>query len=144
MKHPIAALLTSLAISAAHASEPAPANTFSKDYQACMEKAGPPGFYDQSAQGACVDAEVKRLKQRINKAYGKLVKLWADNPEGIAQLDKAQKAWVEARDATLLLLQEHGGGNGQVAYLVSTGYLLDALAERAALLEQLVASNGGE
>lgn len=142
MKKALALLLACVAL-AAHADDTPPPTHFSKAYDACMEKAGPPGFYDQSAQGDCGEAEVKRLKLRINKAYNQLVKLWANDPEGIAQLDKAQKAWVEARDATLHLLQERGGTNGQVIYLVSSGYLLDSLAERAELLEGLVASHGG-
>lgn len=139
----IPALLLACASLAAHADD-TPPSRFSEAYEACMAKAGPPGFYDQSAQGTCTEAEVKRLKLRINQAYNKLVKKWASDPQGVAQLDKAQKAWVEARDATLHLLQERGGSNGQVAYLVSSGYLLDALAERAELLEGLVAANGGE
>jgi len=143
MKHTLALLLACAAL-AAHAADTPPPSHFSKAYGACMEKAGPPGFYDQSAQGTCADAEVKQLKLRINKAYNKLVKLWANDPEGIAQLDKAQKAWVEARDVTLHLLQERGGSNSQVAHIVSSGYLLDALTERAELLEGLVASSGGE
>lgn len=138
-----AAFASALVIGAsAHATQPP--SHFSREYDACIEKAGPPGFYDQSAPAACNEAEIKRLKLRINKAYNKLVKLWADDPEGVAQLDKAQKTWVQARDETLSLLQERGGHNGQVVFIVSSGYLLDALAERAELLEGIIASNGGE
>lgn len=143
MKKILTLLLACTAL-VAHADDVPPSSHFSKAYDTCMAKAGPPGLYDQSAQGDCVEAEVKQLKLRINKAYNKLVKLWASDPEGIAQLDKAQKSWVEARDATLHLLQERGGTNGQVVYIVSSGYLLDSLAERAELLEGLVASHGGE
>lgn len=144
MKHLTIAALAWLAFAGTCAHAEQATSRFSKTYDACIAKAGSPGFYDQSAPAACDEAEIKRLKQRINQAYNKIVKLWTDDPEGIAQLDKAQKAWVQARDETYHLLQERGGHNGQVVYIVSSGYLLQSLADRAELLEGIVASNGGE
>lgn len=143
MKCTAVAALACLLLAAANAHADQPASRFSKEYNACIEKAGPPGFYDQSASAACDEAEAKRLKQRINKAYTTILKLWADDPGAVAQLDKAQKAWVQARDETYHLLQEHGASNGQTLYVVSSGYLMQALADRAELLEGVVAANGG-
>lgn len=133
-----------LACLSAHAkdthTEPRP---YSPQYYACLDKAGPTTFYDQSADSNCDAEEVKFQKKRINAAYGKLVKLWKDNPQTVAQFNAAQKAWVQWRDSTYALLQEAGGTNGQVVYLVSSDFLLRSLVDQANLLETLVTSNGG-
>lgn len=133
-----------LACISAHAkdsgAEPRP---YSPQYYACLDKAGPTTFYDQTADSNCDAEEVKVQKKRINAAYGKLVKLWKSNPQEIAKLNAAQKAWVQWRDSTYELLQEAGGTNGQVVYLVSSNFLLRSLVDQANLLETIVASNGG-
>ncbi len=120
-----------------------PASPYSPQYYACVKKAGSPGFYDQSASASCDEAEVKFQKKRINAAYDKLSKMWSTDPDRLAKLNVAQKAWVRWRNETYALLQEAGGSNGQVVYIVSSGFLLKSLVDQADLLESLVAANGG-
>jgi uncharacterized protein YecT (DUF1311 family) len=142
-KHIVILLLLLSAV--AHAQDNSSAvSSFSKTYEACIKKAGTPGFYDQSASAKCDEEEIKFQKNRINLAYKKLLKLWADNPNAVAELNKAQKTWVQSRDETYNLLSNYGGDNGQVVYVVSSQYQLQALADQASLLEELVASNGGD
>lgn len=144
MKRLFALLLLSICISAhAHGNAPE-ASPFSAQYYDCIKKAGPPGFYDQSAAAQCDDAEVRFQKKRINIAYGKIVKMWSSNPQEIAKLNNAQKLWVQWRDNTYALLQEAGGANGQVLYIVSSQFLLQSLADQANLLEGILTSNGGD
>lgn len=143
MKKPIALLMLLLAASTHAQDAPSATHQFSKTYEVCIEKAGSPGFYDQSTSSQCDSEEIKFQKNRINVAYNKLVKLWADNPDAIAELNKAEKAWVQSRDETYGLLSNYGGANGQVVYIVSSQYLLQALADQARLLEGLIAANGG-
>ncbi|HTH77034.1 MAG TPA: hypothetical protein VL635_21815 [Trinickia sp.] len=79
----------------------------------------------------------------INTAYGKILTMWSSNPQAIEQLNNAQKAWVLWRNGTYGLLQEAGGSNGQVAYIVSSQFLLKSLVDQAQLLEGILAANGG-
>jgi hypothetical protein len=68
MKLPLTfAFVLACMCTAAHAgaSEAAP---YSPQYYACVKKAGPPGFYDQSAAAACDDAEVKFQKKRLTSS----------------------------------------------------------------------------
>lgn len=137
-------LLLAVASTQTWSAEPASANSpYSKDYAACVKKAGPPGFYDQSATARCDEAEVKFQKARINTAYNKILKMWANDPASIDKLNKAQKDWVQWRDNTYALLQENGGSNGQVVYIVSSSFLLKSLADQANLLEGILTANGG-
>lgn len=119
------------------------ATAYSDAYYVCAKKAGPPGFYDQTTASNCVAAEVKFQKKRINAAYGKILKMWKDNPQDVAKLNSAQKAWVQWRDGTYDLLQDAGGSNGQVVYIVSSQFLLKSLVDQANLLEGILESNGG-
>ncbi|MGH8777454.1 lysozyme inhibitor LprI family protein [Paraburkholderia sp.] len=136
-------LLLATASTQAWSTEPLPATPYSKAYAACTKKSGSPGFYDQSAAARCDEAEVKLQKTRINTAYNKILKMWANDPLAIEKLNKAQKAWVQWRDGTYHLLQENGGSNGQVVYIVSSSFLLKSLADQANLLEGILAANGG-
>jgi uncharacterized protein YecT (DUF1311 family) len=130
------------ALSHAQGTNPA-ANPYSSEYVACMKKAGPPGFYDQSAAANCDAAEVRFQKKRINTAYDRILKMWENDPQEITKLNNAQKAWVQWRDGTYDLLQEAGGTNGQVVYVVSSDFLLKSLVDQANLLEGILSANGG-
>lgn len=137
----IAFLLACVCTSAyAGTSETAP---YSSQYYACVKKAGSPGFYDQSAAAACDEAEVKFQKKRINAAYNKILTMWSSNPQAVEKLNNAQKAWVQWRNDTYGLLQEDGGSNGQMVYVVSSQFLLKSLVDQAQLLEGILAANGG-
>lgn len=119
------------------------ASPYSKEYAACVKKSGPPGFYDQAAASNCDAAEVKFQKKRINSAYNKILKMWENDPAAIAKLNNAQRAWVQWREGTYDLLQDAGGTNGQVVYIVSSSFLLKSLADQASLLEGILSANGG-
>ena len=138
---PVVLLACGFAHAQGNSQTPSP---YSKEYAACIAKAGPPGIYDQSAASNCDVAEIKFQKKRINTAYNKILKLWQDNPDAIARLNNAQKAWVQWRDETYGLLSEDGGMNGQVVYIVSSSFMLKSLADQANLLEGILSANGGD
>jgi uncharacterized protein YecT (DUF1311 family) len=66
----------------------------SAEYSACSEKAN-----TQSEMTACASDEAARVDANLNTTYRALLARVASQPEALAKIKAAQKAWVAYRDA---------------------------------------------
>jgi uncharacterized protein YecT (DUF1311 family) len=66
----------------------------SAQYRACNEKAK-----TQFDLNACASGEAARVDAALNKVYRELLSKAADQPEAVAKIKAAEKAWIAYRDA---------------------------------------------
>ncbi len=66
----------------------------SAEYRACSEKAN-----TQSEMTACASDEAARVDANLNATYRALLARVASQPEALAKIKAAQKAWIAYRDA---------------------------------------------
>jgi uncharacterized protein YecT (DUF1311 family) len=102
---------------------------FSKDFEACLDKAGgvTPAMMD------CISAELKRQDALLNQNYRKLMaSLSAGRKKA---LQEAQRAWIKFRDTNCDFYYDPDGGSA--ARIDANECLLNATADRAKELAQL-------
>jgi uncharacterized protein YecT (DUF1311 family) len=102
---------------------------FSKEFDACMDKAGgvTPAMID------CISAELKRQDALLNQNYRSLmVSLSAARKK---TLQEAQRAWIKFRDSNCDFYYDPDGGSA--ARIDANECLLNATADRAKELAQL-------
>jgi uncharacterized protein YecT (DUF1311 family) len=66
----------------------------SAEYRACSEKAD-----TQSEMTACASDESARVDAKLNATYRALLARVASQPEALAKIKAAQRAWIAYRDA---------------------------------------------
>jgi uncharacterized protein YecT (DUF1311 family) len=66
----------------------------SAEYRACSDKAN-----TQAEMTACAGAEAKRVDAKLNSTYRALLANVASQPEALAKIKAAERAWVAYRDA---------------------------------------------
>ena len=67
---------------------------YSQDYSACNDKAN-----TQAAMNACAGDEASRADNELNEVYRTLVTKSASQPEAVAKIKAAERAWLAYRDA---------------------------------------------
>jgi uncharacterized protein YecT (DUF1311 family) len=63
-------------------------------YRACNEKA-----QTQTEMNACSNEEATRVDAELNRVYAKLLSKAEGDPEGLAKIKAAERAWIAYRDA---------------------------------------------
>jgi uncharacterized protein YecT (DUF1311 family) len=116
-----------LAIAAAPLAASAHETGLSKPYAACMDKSG--GVTMGMIE--CITAEHQRQDLLLNKAY-KALMAGLPAPRK-AQLQQAQRAWLNYRDANCAFYDDPGGGT--LARVNANDCMMTATAERARELE---------
>lgn len=66
----------------------------STEYRACSDKAN-----TQAEMTACAGAEAKRVDAKLNSTYRALLAKVESQPEAVAKIKVAERAWVIYRDA---------------------------------------------
>lgn len=66
----------------------------SKEYRACNEKAKA-----QAEMNACANKEAARVDAKLNDVYRKLLSKATNEPEAVAKIKAAERAWIAYRDA---------------------------------------------
>ena len=66
----------------------------SAEYRACSEKAN-----TQVEMNACAGAEAKRVDAKLNSTYRALLAKVESQPEAVAKIKAAERAWVTYREA---------------------------------------------
>jgi uncharacterized protein YecT (DUF1311 family) len=87
MRYAIFALLLALGSFACFAQD-------SAEYRACSDKAN-----TQGELTACAGAEAKRVDAKLSSTYRALLAKVASQPEALAKIKAAERAWVAYRDA---------------------------------------------
>ena len=101
----------------------------SKQYTACMDKAGGTTF----GMIECISTETQRQNVQLNKAYKALMAELALPRK--AQLLEAQRAWIKYRDANCAFYYDLDGGT--LARVNANACMMTATADRARELERL-------
>ena len=99
----------------------------SEPYRACSKKAK-----TQSEMNVCASAEAARADGQLNRKYRKLLAQAASQPEALAKIKAAQKAWVLYRDA--YMDATYPAKDKQAEY--GSNYPLEADLLRARLTQQ--------
>ena len=99
----------------------------SKQYTACMDKAGGTTF----GMIECISTETQHQDGQLNKAYKALMAELL--PARKAQLLEAQRAWIKYRDANCAFHDDPDGGT--LARVNANSCMLTATAGRARELE---------
>ena len=123
MKHLAAALLLAFIPFACFAQD-------SAEYRACSEKAN-----TQTEMNACAGAEAKRVDAKLNSTYRALLAKVESQPEAVAKIKAAERAWVAYRDA--YIEATYSAENKAIEY--GTIYPLDVALLRAKLTQQVAA-----
>jgi uncharacterized protein YecT (DUF1311 family) len=102
---------------------------FSKDFDACLDKAGgaTPAMID------CISAELARQDTLLNEHYRKLMAFVS--PQRRPALQEAQRAWIKFRDTNCDFYYDRDGGSA--ARIDAKECLLNMTADRAKELAQL-------
>jgi uncharacterized protein YecT (DUF1311 family) len=102
---------------------------FSKEFEACLDKAGgvTPAMID------CISAELKRQDALLNQNYRKLMASLSAGRKKVLQ--EAQRAWIKFRDTNCDFYFDPDGGSA--ARIDANECLLNATADRAKELAQL-------
>jgi uncharacterized protein YecT (DUF1311 family) len=67
---------------------------YSDDYRACNDKAN-----TQAEMNACASEEAARAAGELNEIYALLLSKAASQPEAVAKIKAAERAWIAYRDA---------------------------------------------
>ncbi len=118
-----AALVLACSAWAAHAQGAA----LSPQHAACMRQSGDTtvGMID------CIGAETQRQDRRLNQAYKAAMAL--QSPERKKQLQAAQRAWIQFRDANCAFYFDPDGGS--LARVSANDCVMTSTAQRAQELE---------
>jgi uncharacterized protein YecT (DUF1311 family) len=102
---------------------------FSKEFDACMDKAGgvTPAMID------CISAELKRQDALLNENYRKLMASLSTKRK--QALQEAERAWLKFRDSNCDFYYDPDGGTA--ARVDANECLLNATSDRAKELAQL-------
>jgi uncharacterized protein YecT (DUF1311 family) len=102
---------------------------FSKDFEACLDKAAgvTPAMID------CISAELKRQDALLNQNYRKLIATLSTGRR--KALQEAQRAWIKFRDTNCDFYYDPDGGSA--SRIDANECLLNATADRAKELAQL-------
>jgi uncharacterized protein YecT (DUF1311 family) len=71
----------------------------SAQYRACSEKAAA-----QVDMNACASQEASRVDAELNAVYRKLLTITAAQPEAVARIRAAERAWIAYRNAFVLAM----------------------------------------
>ena len=103
----------------------------SAEYRPCSDKAN-----TQAEMTACAGAEAKRVDAKLNSTYRALLARAASQPEAVAKIKAADRAWVAYRDAYI----EATYPAKDKATEYGTIYPLDVALLRAKLTQRQVAA----
>jgi len=98
-------------------------------YRACNDKAK-----TQTEMNACASDEAARNDAELNEVYRKLLSQAASEPEAVAKIKTAERAWLAYRDAYMDAM--YPAKNKQVEY--GSIYPMEAALLRAKLTQQQV------
>ncbi|MDO9710627.1 lysozyme inhibitor LprI family protein [Paracraurococcus lichenis] len=129
------ALVGPMLLAAAAAAQPAaPPGWESRDYTACLDRAG--GVTPAMIQ--CSGEETARWDRRLNAAYGTIQqdRRWSAGTKSL--LREAQRAWIAYRDAACRAEGELEAEGGTLARIVAADCVARLTAGRAGELEQLL------
>ncbi len=98
-----------------------------KQFSGCMDKSN--GVTVEMLE--CIDAEIKRQDRRLNKAYKDVMDQLS--PERKKQLQHAQRAWINYRDANCKFYDDPDGGS--LARVSAADCLMSETASRAKEIE---------
>lgn len=101
----------------------------SKQFSNCMDKSN--GVTINMIE--CIDAETKRQDIRLNNAYKKVMNQLS--PERRKQLQTAQRAWIQYRDANCTFYADPDGGS--LARVSANDCFMSATASRSKELETM-------
>lgn len=101
----------------------------SAEYRACSGKAN-----TQAEMNACAGAEAKRVDAKLNSTYRALLAKVESQPEAVAKIKAAERAWVAYRDA--YIEATYPAENKAIEY--GSIYPLDVALLRAKLTERQV------
>jgi len=99
--------------------------------RACSAKAN-----TQAEMTACASAEASRIDAKLNSTYRALLAKVADQPEAVAKIKAAEKAWIAYRDAYI----EASYPAKDKATEYGTIYPLDVALLRAKLTQRQIAA----
>lgn len=122
-------VLTGLESDLTWSAEQNPAPRYSREFDACMDKAGG----ETAASRDCTGDELKKQDQRLNAAYGVLTK--SADEDVVHKLKAAQRSWIQFRDSQCELSGAVAGGT--LAALVVDSCHLKFTEQRAGELEKL-------
>lgn len=90
--------------------------------------------------------EAKQADEKLNLVYKQVLGLYAKNTEFVAKLKKAQRLWVDFRDAQLALVypERPAGYYGSSMPMCRSLYLTRLTKTRTEELEELLASTEGD
>jgi uncharacterized protein YecT (DUF1311 family) len=100
-------------------------------YLACNKKAKTQGEIN-----ACANEEAERVDAELNDVYRKLLSKAATEPEAVAKIKAAERAWIAYRDAYMDAM--YPAKDKQAEY--GSIYPMDAALLRAKLTQQQVAA----
>ena len=100
-------------------------------YRACNEKAK-----TQSEMNACANEDAARVDAELNDVYRKLLSKAASEPEAVAKIKAAERAWIAYRDAYMDAM--YPAKDKQAEY--GSIYPMEAALLRAKLTQQQVAA----
>jgi uncharacterized protein YecT (DUF1311 family) len=103
----------------------------SKDYLACMDKAG--GVTSEMLD--CIGAEMKRQDAQLNENYKTLMSKVTKKRKG--ELQEAQRAWIKFRELNCNFYADEGS----IAQVAVNDCFLDATTDRAKELKRLIPEN---
>jgi uncharacterized protein YecT (DUF1311 family) len=103
----------------------------SKDYLACMDKAG--GVTSEMLD--CIGAEMKRQDAQLNGNYKTLMSKVSKKRKG--ELQEAQRAWIKFRELNCNFYADEGS----IAQVAVNDCFLDATTDRAKELKRLIPEN---
>src|SRR5262245_35969331 len=103
----------------------------SKDYVACMDKAG--GVTSEML--GCIGAEIKRQDAQLNENYMTLMSKLSKMRRG--ELQEAQRVWIKYRELNCNFY----GDEGSIAQVAINDCFLDVTTDRAMELKRLMPEN---
>lgn len=113
----------------------------SKQYRACNEKAK-----TQAEINACANGEASRVDAELNDVYRKLLSKAASDPEAVAKIKAAERAWIAYRDAYIAAMypaKDKQAEYGSI-YPMEANLLRAKLTERqVTALQELLQQYGG-
>jgi uncharacterized protein YecT (DUF1311 family) len=103
----------------------------SEQYRGCNEKAK-----TQAEMNVCANGEASRVDAELNDVYRKLLSKAASEPEAVAKIKAAERAWIAYRDAYIAAM--YPAKDKQAEY--GSSYPMEVNLLRAKLTQQQVAA----
>jgi uncharacterized protein YecT (DUF1311 family) len=100
----------------------------------------------QLAMNQCATQEVQEADVDLNKTYERFISKYADDPEKVARIKKAQRAWVAFRDAEVeaLFAESDRPGRGSVWPMCRSLELAKLTADRTKQLKAILEAREGD